>query len=659
MSALSAIAVAVASTVLASLRLVAFAAAGSIVVRAERRAAVHVPLSVLAGAAVTAAIHALAARAGLLALGYGAEAVLTIVSLAVGGRRAIRAFAELWGAVSISLGSSRVRWLIAWITVALYWLPAAVPPRDTDSLRYHLAHIRQIDVEGVWTSMPVVHYAFPFAWQIGFLPFVHWRLPEVAQLLGVGLALVVAAAVLSELQPREETPRTLPMLMLAAFMLQPLVLTTATIASADQFTIVAVLVSCLLLSGSGSGSPRDFRALGFASWVAVGSRYQAIAIGLAALIVVATLVARRKVSGRSLWLYLGGALAAIVLALPWYAANHFAFANAVWPLHAVETSSVYADRVASAFASAWHGPDSTGFRLQSVWLLLSAPLAFPMPLVIIALALWLLRRRACQRWTLGMFALAYLALWSVAQPLLFPRFIVYMTPVAMLGAMRWASDVDRSSRTWRGIVLAATGAVAVVFVTYGAASARAPASYLATGDRPALLRHTWYTPVYDWIGGHTRPDARVLVIVGSQETYYLDRAYRRGDPATSAVVDWSSVADATALAAWLRRERFDYVVYEDIDWADAPAGDRMQKIMTQARSTAVLPTAETFHLELSRSRFRRRSIPTTVYILNVPRAPDASPAASVSPSSFAVPCCTRAERPAASSMGRSAAAERA
>jgi hypothetical protein len=345
----------------------------------------------------------------------------------------------------------------------------------------------------------------------------------------------------------------------------------------------------------------------------------------------------------------------MLLALPWYTANHHAFANAAWPLHASPESALYSDRVASAFASAWHGPETATFRLQAFWLLLSAPLAFPMPLVVIGTSLWLLRRSAPTTATLGTLALSYLVVWALAQPLLFPRFIVYMAPVAMLGLTWWASDAAALSRTGRRLVQLASCVAVVAFALYDSASAFAPASYLVTGDRTALLRHTWYTPVYDWISANTRPDARVLVIVGSGESYYLDRSYRRADPATSAVVDWSSIPDAAGFAAWLRRERFDYVVYEDIDWSDAPAGTRMQEIVTQARTSGVLSTVDTFHLELSRSRFRPGFVPTTVYVLRVPPATGAPPTASVSPSSSAAPCCTPAERSAASSPDRSAA----
>lgn len=656
MSTLSAIAVAVVSTILAALRLVAFAATGSMVLRRDRPAAIHIPLTILAGAAVTAAVYALLVGAGWLGLAYGADALLTTVSLAVGGRRAIGAFASLGSSARSALGTSPLRRAVAWLVVVLYWLPAAVPPRDTDSLRYHLAHVRQIDAEGVWTSIPIVHYALPFAWQIGFLPFLHWHLPEVAQLLAVGMAMIVAAAVLSELRPPETAMGTLPLLVLAALMLQPLVLTIGTIASPDQFTIVAVLATCLLLRRIESGSLPELRALGFASWVAVGSRYQAVAIGLAALVAVSTLVLRRQVSVRGLLPYAQGALAAVLLALPWYAVNHLAFANAVWPLHVSPASALYTDRVASAFASAWHGPETASFRLQAIWLLLSAPLAFPLPLVVIGAALWLLRRPAPSPAALGTLALSYLVVWALAQPLLFPRFIVYMAPVAMLGLTWWASEGTALSRPARRLLRLASGAGLVVFAVYDGASAFAPASYLATGDWTTLLRHTWYTPVYDWISTNTKPDARVLVIVGSGESYYLDRPHRRADPATSAVVDWSSIADPMAFAAWLRRERFDYVVYEDIDWSDAPAGARMREIMTQARSSGVLSTLETFHLELSRSRFRRGFVPTTIYVLRVPPATGAPPTASVSPSSCAAPCCTPAGRSVASSPGRSAAA---
>jgi hypothetical protein len=118
-STLSAIAVAVVSTILAALRLVAFAATGSIVLRRDRPAALHVPLAILTGAAVTAAVYALLVRAGWLGLAYLADALLTALSLALGGRRAIGAFTELGSSVTSALGRSRLRRGVAWLVVAL------------------------------------------------------------------------------------------------------------------------------------------------------------------------------------------------------------------------------------------------------------------------------------------------------------------------------------------------------------------------------------------------------------------------------------------------------------------------------------------------------------------------------------------------------------
>lgn len=652
MSALTAIAAAMVSTLLAAVRLIAFCATGSLFLRRERPAAIHVPLAILTGAAVTAAMYAVLTRAALLSFASGVDASLVVISLALRGRLALRNFGTLWRHLRLALGSSRPRWGLASLIAALYWLPAAVPPRDTDSLRYHLAHIRQIDTDGAWVSMPIAHYAFPFAWQIDFLPFVRWGLPEVAQLLSVGLAFVVAASILSLVDQPEKDRTPLPLLVLAAFVLQPLMLLTATNASPDQFTMVAVLAACALFLAGDLSSADDLRALGFASWVAVGSRYQGVAIGIAVTLVVVALVIRRRSPVRTLWPFAIGATAAALLAAPWYVANLSTFGNPVWPLHTPVQSSLYADRVASAFAHAWHGPSSIGFRLQALWMLVTDPLAFPLPVAVLGVAVPALRTRNAF-WTLGAFVVAHLVLWELAQPLLFPRFIVYLAPIAMAGAAWWSTSLRPASRVRERMIQVVLLAAIAVFGTYDMASSITPLSYLATGNRAALLRGTWYSTVYDWIGANTPPDARLLVVVGSGESYYLDRSYRRADPATSAVADWPSITDAPALVAWLSRERFDYVVYEDVDWSDAPAGAHVRQLMAQARSGGALVPVATFNLQLTRSRFRRRTTASTVYVLRVPStAPNARRREPASPPSSGVACCTPAARWAASSPHR-------
>ena len=638
--------VAFAATALAALRVVGLAATGMLFVRRPRPAFVQLPLAILAGAGVLGFAYALLLRGGMLQAALITDGIVLVFSLAVRGRDAVAVISAILHDIRLALGRSVVAWLSALVIALVYWLQAAVPPRDTDSLRYHLAHIRQIDFEGMWSAIPIAHYALPFGWQMTYLPFEHLGLPEAAQLLNASIALVMAGALVAWTRRAGATA----LLFLGALALQPLVLTSATNASADAFTILTALASVLLLAALGEHSPsardsgpdvHDLRALGFVSWIGMNSRYQAAAIGVAALAVLLTWTLRTRLTrppSSQLFALAQGAGLALLLASPWYAMNWMQFGNPVWPLHPPAHPATFANAVARAFADSWSGPLTPDFLLRSLWALVTDPLAFPLPLLVfgaIAVACASARRKSSTLWWTAVFAIAYVATWMIAQPMLFPRFILYVVPVAAIVWLSIAARADtptsadaaatgaassgrrRTAHIRRAIARTALGGTLTVFLLYDAASAAGPAAYLATGAARGLHRFTWYYPVYEWIDANAEPDSRFLVIVASAETYYLDRYYRRADPATSAVVDWNAMQSAQVFAARLARDGYDYVVYEPAAWGDSPGGKNMMAVIEQARSSGFLVPVTTFELDQSRSRFRRRPTPTTVEVLRV------------------------------------------
>ena len=628
MSAITALAAALASTACAALRLVGFVATGELLRRRHRPPFIAIPLALLVGAGLTAFMYALLLSGGHLHFALGADAVLLALSLAVRGKRAVELLRALLAELGLALGRNRVAWAMASIIALLYWIQAATPPRDTDSLRYHLAHIRQIDAEGAWVALPIVHYAFPFGWQMTYLPFVHAGLPEAAQLLNAGLALVVVAAVAAwtrRVGSASASPGHIgatALFALGAVLLQPLVLTTATNAAADEYTVLGVLATGLLLVTADRSQLADMRALGFVAWIGMQSRYQAAAIGLAATLVVLLWCLRSRGHWNGLFAFAQGGALALLLAAPWYAMNWNASGNPVWPLHNFgRVGATYVDRVGSSFTRTWSGHRTPIQWMRSLVALVIDPLAFPLPLLVAAAAVAGMVSRTIRRLVTGarslsLLTIAYLFVWAFAQPLLYARFIIYMLPIALMISLPVIAQRAIAVPFERGLRVALAASIAI-FLAYGFASAALPAAYLATGNAARLHRYTWYYPVYSWANAHTPRDARFLVIVGSAETYHLDRAYRRADPSTSAIVDWQALTDVRALETVLSNGRYDYVIYEPGDWSGSPGGAHMMQLLDEARQRGILQDAATFRLELTRSRFRHRVFPTTVVVLKV------------------------------------------
>src|SRR5690349_11413059 len=130
---------------LGSLRLFALVALGRALLRRRRAPWLTVPLALLAAGAALGAMYASMLWAGWRDAALAIDAIAMVAAVAARGRQTAiemrRLFAPLlelarrnWWTLSISLA-----------VVAIYLFNAVAPPRETDALRYHLAHIAQID----------------------------------------------------------------------------------------------------------------------------------------------------------------------------------------------------------------------------------------------------------------------------------------------------------------------------------------------------------------------------------------------------------------------------------------------------------------------------------------------------------------------------------
>lgn len=599
-------------------RLFGLIALGRALLRRRRAPWLTVPLAILAAGAALGAVYAVMLWIGWRDAALVIDGAAMLLAAAFRGRQTALEVKRLFAPLVELLGTDR-RVLVGAIAIAAIYLFAAVmPPRDTDALRYHLAHIAQIDAESRWNSIPVAHYAFPFAWQFGFLPFVHFGLPEGAQVLDLGLWAVMIAAVVGQRGARNIGPAGL--LLLGMVCMSPLAIGTATTPTADMFAVLAALVVALLLAGrtpdAGAVGFGDATALGFAAWVGVGTRYQAFAIGLAASIV-AVLWLSRSNRWVTLLGLVEGAVLALLLASPFFLANAVRFGNPVWPLRSPTTGGAdYVSRVGAFYANSWHGTVSVPELARSVTRLLTDRSALPVPilLVLVIAAAFAARGSGEQRPArrVALFCLLFLVIWTVAQPMLYPRFAVYLVgPVLLLG-LRDVAAIDGGRL--RVAVRAALSLALLTLGGYALAGVAYDVRLLSRGGRGAVSASTWYFEAYEWLGNNTPRDARALVIVRSGETWYLDRRYRRADPGSSAEVDWPGIRDGAALGARLGAGRLDYVLFEPIDWRRAPGGAAMTHAIDDAVTRGILVEQRRFELRLTRSRFRDASVPSTLVV---------------------------------------------
>jgi hypothetical protein len=604
----------VAATVAATAALLAWVAIGSLLLRRVRAAnMLFLPGSLLVGAGLTGTVLAIVSRLGWVREGTLAVALVSLGILFIqrravadqvgSGARTVRDAVRDW---------PRVRWFLFPLAVTA-WVCAIAPPRDGDVMRYHLAHVRQIISDGGWKPIADITYAFPFAWSLNYLPFEMLGLPQAAQLVNLALGLIVLVTLL-RLRPVPEASR-LCLVVILVFLAHPFVVRTFTSALADGYAILATTVIMVgLLQLDRMDAPMA-GLIGFSAWVGVGSRYQLVAVGIAATVVFAVHALRAR-QLRSLLYFSGGGAGALLLASPFYIANLCAFGNPVWPLLITRdaAASSYANSVAASFISDFALSPEPGVRLaNAVQLFTNLDLA-PIPvvfLIVIAVTLWIGDRG--HRYV-ALFAAMFLLLWELMSPRLYPTHILPLLPAGpiLLGGLIERIPVRSAAR--RAVHNTIATAV-VVFTALSAFVAWDYARYAVTGDASEFHRYTWYYRTYDWVNRNTPSSSRFLVVVLSGHSYYLDRQYRRADPWLSGEVDWPRIASPAALDSLMSRERYDYVIFDDRNWSQFPGGGQMGEVIRSAIKAGTLVPVYRSREPLYTSRVRRTSSRSNVYVL--------------------------------------------
>ncbi len=605
--------VGIGATVIAALQLSAWIALGSFAVSRRMVSAVAIPVALLIGSAATAFVYALLSFAGCVDAAIWLVAGAGVCALALRWRWVVDSLTEVWRAFAPAFHR---RWVAAATTliVGLYWLDSIVPPRDGDVMRYHLAHIRQIIRDGRWAALPDYTYALPFGWTLNYLPFERMHLPETAHLVNLGLWLLTIAVIAAIFRLRGAPPAAFLLLVFVA--LQPLVLKSATTAFADLYAVFVVLAIVVLLDGLPGADRRHMMLLGFVSTVGAQSRYQLLGVSVSVLVVGVVYLLRRRITFRLFGAAALGATAGLLLASPFYIVNYLAFHNPFWPLLIPKLNDLqlYTNRVAENVNQSLTGPFTPRYLLQSTRLLLVDKLAFPIPVLALALLAAPLWSRDRTVRLMALFNGAFLVVWAMAQPSLYSRFsILLVAPVTIGLGLSMRKLVQR--RVLNRLVCVGFIVGAASFFLFDIVYSRDSARYVLTADADKFHQATWFYPVYKWVNDSTPSNSRFLVIVGSGHSYYLDRSYRKADPFLSGYVDWETVDDGAAFAAVVQCAGFDYVIYEARDWSGQIGGRKLDAALRNAIRENTLNVVKSFSVRLVTSRVGGEGEATTVWLL--------------------------------------------
>jgi hypothetical protein len=605
--------VGVAATILALVQLLAWAALGSFFVDERQDSEAVVPLSLLIGSGLTGAVLALLTAAGLVDVAIAVWALGCLTALVLRRdyvRRMVRYVGDCYSTATTAHPWLRIVLMPA---AVLFWVAAIAPPRDADVMRYHLAHVRQILVDGVWTPLPDYQYAMPFGWTLNYLGFEHLGLPETAHLLSLGLWVVALGIILAWLHRHGGTAAA--MLLAVAVTLQPFVLKAVTTAHVDAYSMFTVFAVALLLARTPSLTARELFLLGFAAWIGAQSRYQLVAVGLvtSAMVLVGLM---RRASARDISSFAAGAVFALALSAPFYVANLVSLGNPVWPLliKLFNTPASYADQVTALYQASMTGSYSLRYVADTFVSLMTNPLVAPIPMLTAACAILWWRHPLPAVRVLGAFTGVFFLVWVAAEPALYFRFILFfVAPVIMVGGLLIVRAGRR--RILDRFAVVGLGALSLAFLAADAFYTLDAARYVVTGDRDRYHAFTWYYPVYEWANRTTPRDSRFLVIVFSGHSYYLDRPYRRADPWLSGVVDWTSVKTGDDVLREIERGGYDYVIYHERDWSPMIGGRAMTAAIADAVKRELVDPMARFQLCLATGRVRRSFISSRVVVL--------------------------------------------
>jgi len=604
----------IAASLIATLMVGAWIAIGSIFLKGFKSTdGITAPAAILIGSGITSFVLALFCVRGMVWTGTVVVAAASTVMVVIQWRR-------MW-AIATGIFDPFVALTRQWVLLAfglilwvILWAAAIYPPRSADAMRYHLAHIRQIVSDGRWERIADYHYALPFGWSLSYLPFEMLGLPQGSQLLDLAL-LVVFVSTTVRIFKWAGASRSAVVLSLL-MVLHPASLRVFTEANADAYAILAIIAMAALILRLSSLRWSEAALLGFVSCIGLQSRYQLVAAAIAVAIVFLISIRRHPARLAAVFAYLGGSVVALVLASPFYFMNQKWFGNPVWPL-LIEPSSTmsYADTVAYTYSKSLSGSYSLKDYAEGIWTLLTVPFLFPLAILIVGSIGIAAIRKGREIQALGLFGALFLLQWAIMQPLLYPRFVLMMLPVAVLCTGFLLSSVIQE-RERLDKLLVAVGSVGVVaMVVLAAAVNRDSLRFAISNDQEEYHRYTWFFPVYEWANLNARIDSRFLVVVSSAHTYYLDRPYRRADPWVSPTVDWPATNTGAKLDSLLARDHYRYVIYENRNWTLFPGGSDMQNAVLDAYREGLLKKVVSFEDTLFTSRARRTYRTTRVHVL--------------------------------------------
>lgn len=438
--------------------------------------------------------------------------------------------------------------------LVLFCVGALTPVRDDDSMRYHLAQIKEFYDYGSIVFRPYTHFNFPMSFNLLFLPiypFSDIAIKAFVMCCGI-LFLTVAFNELSKLLIGEEKTK----LSQALFLSSPIFLLQATTVNNDFGVLLFSYGALLALWEYISDGRFSYLVIGLLSFaMAVSSKYMALFFGpwVGVLAVYGLWTHRKQVRGGQFAIL---ALGTILLASPYYLRNIYYLSNPFWPgmVDAFSSGNAFIDQVAREFSFSQTGPKGLIYSLKGFLSLLKFPYV---PFLFWSGALvYLFKRRAKLFWNVGF--VLFLISWGVMQPRYYPRFLFYVFPIMVI----FTTELFYAQK---GVLAKVARAGLALYLTLccviGLWYSKDGLLFIATNNLPRYHASTWFYNEFIDLNKRAGPEDKVLFVVRSDPSYYLNIPHVSANPSLAAGLDWSSVETSKALLEYLKAQHFTYIFY--------------------------------------------------------------------------------------------------
>lgn len=576
----------------------------------------RIGFSILIGSAITTTLYSIFAAMRLVTLGIficmflSAIALIYYLFINFGKLKvAVKNYKNLLkDNLKISILASGI--------LTFYWIIAIMPPRDADVMRYHLAHIRQIVIDGAWEPIFNYCYAFPFGWSFNYLPFEFLGIPQVAHLLNLGL-FIITCMILYRLAIRY-TSKNVAILSCLFFISLPFMLKVATTAFADMYIIFVVACISLTIVLMLKMNRSIYILLGFGAWIGIQSRYQAFIIGAAITLYMIILLFRKQIKIEAMLPYSIGSICAIILSSPFYIFNLINFKNPIWPfmIPLFNGLNTYTNQVAARYSSNAMGSFDIKILMLNIRNLLTTLGTFPIPILLVFLIIASIFWKSLRMMKLIHFIILFSLTAFFVQPSLNPRTIriiiipIIVTFMIIINQLIYYKFLKKIT-----IYLFIIFCLCCILVD--ARYSQEYFQYLINNDIEEFHQNTWFYDVYKYVNQSTPKNAKFLVIVTSGHSYYLNRSYRRADPWLSGEVDWLAIENINDFNQVLQEGNYRYIVYEDRNWDAYLGGKQMSSIIKEAVKCGVLEIESNFDVKLTTRRIFNQYILSKVLVLKL------------------------------------------